>query len=131
MRVFTLAILCALLFVRPIIAQEAKHTNKPHKKLPPVLVQPQPGFDLQEYVLKNLRYPESAKEASVHGRVMVQFWIDEQGSVTDVRVVRGIGGGCDEEAKRVVKGMPAWKPGTYNGKPTKMRYTLPVNFKIE
>jgi protein TonB len=82
-----------------------------------------------KYLSDNLNYPEIAKEANIQGRVLVRFWIDEKGSVEDVQILRGIGGGCDEEVKRVVSKMPRWRPGTFGGKPTKLRYTLPVNFR--
>jgi protein TonB len=62
---------------------------------------------------------------------VVKFVVNEDGHISEVQVVRGIGGGCDEEAKRVVQAMPAWKPGKQNGKAVKVYFTLPIQFKLE
>ncbi len=91
---------------------------------------PSSGFDLPGYLSKNLRYQESANMKNILGRVFVKFVINEDGSVSDCVVVRGIGGGCDEEALRVVNKMPLWKPGMQQGKPVKVYFTLPIQFKL-
>lgn len=65
------------------------------------------------------------------GTVYVQFVVEKDGSISDVKVLRGIGGGCDEEAVRVVKSMPKWKPGKQRGQPVRVYYTLPIDFKIK
>ena len=77
-----------------------------------------PGGDqkLMEYVAKNIKYPQIARETGIQGRVFVGFVVEPDGSVSNVKVLRGIGGGCDEEAMRVVKSMPKWKPGKQRGK---------------
>lgn len=85
---------------------------------------------LLEYVTKNIKYPQIAKDNGISGRVFVTFVIDQNGSVADVRILRGIGGGCDEEAVRVVKTLPKWSPGKQRGKPVKVQYNLPVNFVL-
>ena len=72
-----------------------------------------------------------AIEKGIEGRVFVGFIIDVDGSVTDVKLLRGIGGGCDEEAVRVVKSMPNWKPGKLYGEVVRVSYQIPVNFKLE
>lgn len=92
---------------------------------------PEPSVNVNEFLQKNLRYPELAKENNIQGRVTVRFVVDENGAVSDVNVVKGIGGGCDEEAKRVVMKMPKWKPGKQNGKAVKVYYTLPISFRLE
>ena len=92
---------------------------------------PEPSVNVPEFLQKNLRYPELAKENNIQGRVTLRFVVDEQGNVSDVNVVKGIGGGCDEEAKRVVMKMPKWKPGKQNGKAVKVYYTLPISFRLE
>ena len=84
-----------------------------------------------EYLSGNIKYPEAAKEKNISGRVFIQFVIEKDGSVTNVKVMRGIGGGCDEEAVRVVKAMPKWKPGMQDGKPVRVNYNLPVVFKLD
>jgi periplasmic protein TonB len=92
---------------------------------------PEPSVNVNEFLSKNLRYPELAKENNIQGRVTVRFVVDENGDVSDVNVVKGIGGGCDEEAKRVVMKMPKWRPGKQNGKAVKVYYTLPISFRLE
>lgn len=85
---------------------------------------------LMDFVGKNVKYPEQAKEKEISGRVFIGFVIEKDGSVNKVKVLRGIGGGCDEEAARVVKAMPKWKPGKQKGEPVRVSYMLPVNFKL-
>lgn len=82
------------------------------------------------FVSKNVRYPQQARDANVSGKVYVQFVVRKDGSITDIKTVRGIGSGCDEEAMRVVKSMPNWTPGTQRGKPVDVRMILPVNFSL-
>lgn len=85
---------------------------------------------LFEFIMKNLKYPQQAKEANIRGKVYVQFVVRKDGSITDIKTVRGIGSGCDDEAMRVVKSMPKWVPGTQRGKPVDVRMILPVNFSL-
>ncbi|HXS38077.1 MAG TPA: energy transducer TonB, partial [Flavipsychrobacter sp.] len=92
---------------------------------------PQPSVDINAYLSKNLHYPDAARENNIEGRVILQFVVNEDGVVSDIQVERGIGGGCDEEAVRVLKAMPPWKPGKQNGKAVKVRYNLPISFKLE
>jgi protein TonB len=87
--------------------------------------------ELLEYLAKNIKYPTIARENGIQGTVVIQFVVDKDGSVTEPTVVREVGGGCDEEALRVIKTMPKWIPGKQQGKPVKVRYTLPVKFKLE
>jgi len=91
-----------------------------------------PGGDkaLREYILNNIKYPEVARTSGITGTVYVQFVVEKDGSISDVKVVRGIGGGCDEEAVRVVKSMPRWKPGKQKGQPVRVYFTLPIEFKL-
>ena len=92
-----------------------------------------PGGDqkMYEYLSKNIKYPQIARESGIQGRVFVNFVVEPDGSVSNVMVLRGIGGGCDEEAMRVVKGMPKWTPGKQRGKAVRVSYTLPVVFKLQ
>ena len=85
---------------------------------------------LMEYVSKNVAYPEEAKEKEIQGRVFIGFVVEKDGSIGEVKVLRGIGGGCDEEAVRVIKGMPKWKPGMQKGKPVRVSYQIPIMFKL-
>jgi periplasmic protein TonB len=87
--------------------------------------------ELLEYLQKNIKYPAIARENGIQGTVVVQFVVDKDGSITIPEVVRGIGGGCDEEALRVVREMPKWQPGKQQGRPVKVKFTLPVRFRLE
>lgn len=91
-----------------------------------------PGGDIAriKYLTDNIKYPQMARESSIQGTVYVTFVVERTGSVTDVRVLRGIGGGCDEEAIRVIKGMPKWAPGKQRGKPVRVQFTMPIKFTL-
>lgn len=84
-----------------------------------------------EYLGKNTRYPTLAKESGIQGMVVLTFVVEKSGEISDVKVLRGIGGGCDEEAIRVVKSMPKWAPGKQRGKPVKVQYNLPYRFILQ
>ncbi|MCR4848771.1 MAG: TonB family protein [Bacteroidales bacterium] len=86
---------------------------------------------LADYLAKNIKYPQMARESGIQGRVFISFVVEPDGSVSNVNVMRSLGGGCDEEAVRVVKSMPKWKPGKQRGKPVRVSYILPVNFKLQ
>ncbi len=86
---------------------------------------------LMKYLAQNIKYPPYAKEAGIQGRVFINFVVETDGSITNVKVLRGIGGGCDEEAVRVVKNMPKWKPGMQRGKPVRVSFNLPVKFTLQ
>ena len=92
-----------------------------------------PGGDqkMYQYLGNNIKYPQVARETGIQGRVFVNFVVEPDGSVSNVKVLRGIGGGCDEEAMRVVKSMPKWTPGKQRGKAVRVSYTLPVVFKLQ
>lgn len=92
-----------------------------------------PGGDkaMYEYLANNLDYPESAKEAGIQGRVFVAFVVEKDGSISNVRVLRGIGGGCDEEAVKVVQNMPRWTPGKQRGIPVRVHFNLPIKFTLQ
>jgi len=89
-----------------------------------------PGGDAKmfEYISKNLEYPPLAKENSIQGRVVVQFVVDENGKITNAKILKGIGWGCDEEALKVIHSMPRWKPGKQRNKAVPLRYNLPIRF---
>ncbi|GAP42085.1 protein containing TonB family C-terminal domain [Lentimicrobium saccharophilum] len=82
------------------------------------------------FLQQNIKYPQMARESSIQGTVYVTFVVERDGSVTDVRVLRGIGGGCDEEAIRVIKAMPKWNPGKQRGKPVRVQFNMPIKFTL-
>ena len=83
---------------------------------------------MYRFIQDNLKYPQLALESGIQGKVYLTFVVEEDGSVSNVRVLRDIGGGCGAEAKRVVEMMPKWKPGNQRGKAVRSQYNLPVNF---
>ncbi len=85
---------------------------------------------LMQYLGKNIKYPSLALRNQVEGKVFVNFVVGPSGQITDVKVTKGIGSGCDEEAVRVIKNMPAWAPGKQNGRAVSVSYTVPVTFTI-
>ena len=97
-----------------------------------VWVEQMPQFigDMNGYISNHIHYPAQASSDGTTGKVIVEFVVNEDGSVSNVKVLRGIGGGCDEEAVRVVSGMPVWKPGKQNGKPVKVLFRLPITFVL-
>lgn len=83
-----------------------------------------------QFVQKNLKYPAQARRMGIEGKVFVQFVVDKDGTLTEVKAVKGIGAGCDEEAVRVIEGAPKWKPGKQRGRSVKVRMILPITFKL-
>ena len=86
---------------------------------------------LYKYLAENIHYPEQAKADGIEGKVYVRFIVRDNGDIANVEVERGIGGGCDEEALRVVKSMPKWIPATSEGKLVNVQYVIPINFKLQ
>lgn len=103
---------------------------------PEIFVQEMPEFpggdpERQKFLADNISYPDEASQTGIQGTVYVQFVVDSKGNITDVKILRGIGGGCDEEALRVIKMMPQWHPGRQNGKTVRVLYNMPIVFKIK
>lgn len=97
----------------------------------PEMPVPPGGMDAWvKYLTENLTYPANAKEKGVEGLVVLTFVVREEGKVDSVEVLRGIGGGCDEEAVRLVKNSGIWTPGKIEGKAVPVRMRLPVQFKL-
>ena len=86
---------------------------------------------LTKYLSENIKYPEQAKKDKIQGKVYISFVVEKDGSVADAKVLRGIGGGCDEEALRVVNAMPKWTPGKQRNTPVRVQFNLPVAFKLQ
>ena len=103
--------------------------NAPEGFQPPEYVGGMDAF--YKYLTDNLRYPEQAKADNIQGRVLIRFVVMNDGSIVNVEVARGIGGGCDEEAVRVVKAMPKWKPAVSDGNAVNVQYALPITFKLQ
>ncbi len=101
-----------------------------------VVVEEMPEFPggqsaLMKYLSENIRYPVIAQENGIQGRVICSFVVERDGSITDVQVVRGVDPSLDKEAVRVIQSMPKWKPGKQRGKPVRVRFTLPIVFRLQ
>jgi periplasmic protein TonB len=99
------------------------------------VVEDQPNFPggdeaRMKFLVDNIKYPQMARESSIQGTVYVTFVVERGGNVTDVKVLRGIGGGCDEEAIRVIQSMPKWNPGKQRGKPVRVQFNMPIKFTL-
>lgn len=86
--------------------------------------------DLMKFLQENIEYPDDARDASIEGKVVAKFIVNEDGSISDVTILRGIYPSCDSEVIRVISKMPRWKSGVQNGKEVKVYFTLPVTFKL-
>jgi periplasmic protein TonB len=100
-----------------------------------MVVEQQPEFEggyeaMMNFIKKNMRYPASARRMGIDGTVYVSFVVGKDGTINEVKVLRGISADCDKEAVRVVQMMPPWKAGKQNGKPVFVRFNLPIKFKL-
>lgn len=86
--------------------------------------------ELMKWLSKNLKYPASAQENGIQGRVLVQFVVNKDGSIVEPKVIRSVDPALDKEAMRVVSAMPKWQPGKQRGKTVRVRFTLPVTFRL-
>lgn len=90
------------------------------------------GFNaMYEFIGEIINYPRLAKEIGISGRVFLTFVVERDGSITDVQVTRGIGGGCDEEAVRVIEAMPDWNPGKQREKPVRVQFQMAIKFTLQ
>lgn len=99
-----------------------------------VEVMPQyPGGQIAmlKYIMENIKYPEQAMKEGIQGRVTVSFIVEKDGRVSNVRLLRSVQSSLDKEAVRVVKSMPKWSPGKQKGKPVRVRFNIPVMFKLK
>lgn len=85
---------------------------------------------LYQYIANNIQYPQLARDNAITGKVYVTFFVEKDGRITNPKILRDIGGGCGDEAIRVVKSMPRWSPGKQRGKPVRVQFNLPVNFNL-
>ena len=120
--------------IKEEVVVEEKKAPEPEKIFTAVEEAPKfPGGDaeLYKWLSKNIRYPEMAQQNNIQGRVTVQFVVEKDGSIGEVKVVRGKDPDLDKEAKRVVKSLPKFIPGKMNGQSVRVWYTLPINFKLQ
>lgn len=123
-----------VLKAKEVIAQPEPPKEEEQKVFDVVEQMPQyPGGPsaLFEYLSKNIRYPAVAEENGIQGRVIVTFVVEKDGSITDVKVAKSVDPSLDKEAQRVVKSMPHWIPGKQNGSAVRVKYTVPVTFRLQ
>ncbi len=122
-----------------VVPTEGNGTGVVEEKAPEIftVVEEMPEFPggmagLGAYIQKNLQYPQMAKEAGLSGKCFLKFVVNENGSISDVTVLKGVPGcqECDKEAIRVVKSMPNWKAGKQNGRSVKVFYNIPINYQL-
>jgi TonB family protein len=117
-------------------SKRSENTEKESEEMIFTVVEQMPVFPggqekMMDYLSDNLDYPESAKESGIQGTVYVSFVVRKDGRISDIKILKGIGGGCDEEAVRVVSKMPRWKPATQRGKKVDVLFNLPIVFKLD
>lgn len=119
----------SLLFLVPFISFAQNEEQGGYAEIDPVF----PGGEqaMAEFISANIVYPDSARINCEEGVVYVQFIVEKDGSLSEVTVVRGASPSLDEEAVRVVKMMPNWSPGEQKGEPVRVRFTLPISFRID
>jgi periplasmic protein TonB len=118
-------------YIPPVFEEEAIEETEIF-----IVVENPPSFPGGEearirFLSENIRYPQMARESGIQGTVFVTFVVERDGSVTDVRVLRGIGGGCDEEAVRVIRAMPRWNAGQQRGRPVRVQFNMPIRFTLQ
>ena len=114
------------------VETESIEVNTEETEQEVVIAAPVEAPVLFKYLSENVKYPVIAQENGIQGRVICQFVVNRDGSIVDVEVVRSGGDpSLDKEAVRVIKSMPKWKPGQQRGKPVRVKYTVPVNFKLQ
>ena len=122
--------------IRNYVPQGTTEEEEEEEEIPVAIVDEKPKFmggdqsEFTKWVSNNIVYPEIAKENGISGRVMLQFTVERDGSVTNVVVLRGIDSSLDREAVRVVQSSPKWTPGKQRDRPVRVRYTFPVIFRL-
>ena len=120
----------------PVILEEPINIPEPQTEQSKVfeVVEQMPSFPggdaaLMSFIANNIRFPAVCED--IQGRVVCSFIVERDGSISDVKVVKGVDPALDQEAKRVLKSMPRWNPGKQNGQPVRVKYTVPVTFRVQ
>jgi len=143
----TLMVLFSSSFTPKIIAQDSQKSDntKGQKAIEEKSIQNEEVFTVVEkmpeypggddarikFMVENIKYPEQAKKNGIQGVVFVSYVVEKDGKISNIKTIRGIGGGCDEEAERVISLMPNWKPGIQRGQPVRVQFNLPVRFSLD
>ena len=113
------------------IGQNVKTKSEPFTVVEVMPVFPGGQTALAQYIASHLKYPTVAQENGIQGRVLVSFVVGEDGYVEDVQVIKGVEPMLDKEAVRVIQSLPRWTPGNQQGKPVRVKYTVPVTFALQ
>lgn len=114
----------------PAVIEEAKE-EAPFQYVEQMPTFPDGQDAMYKFIYDRIKYPAIARENGISGSVIVQFVVSKEGDIKNAKVVRGIGGGCNEEALRVVNQMPRWRPGKHNGRAVPVTFTLPIKFVLQ
>lgn len=125
-------IILSFLFIKSY----SQDTSKTKKEEVYIIVEDMPEFPggdkaLKEFIKSNSKYPLQEKNSAKQGKVFVYFVINKEGNVEQINIKRSVNAELDEEAIRIIKSMPKWKPGTQRGNPVKVAYTVPITFNLE
>lgn len=121
----------ALLFSFMTSTAQTKKNNMAYDVVEVMPQYPGGQIAMMKYIMENIKYPKQAMKEGIQGRVTVSFIVEKDGRVSNVRLLRSVQSALDKEAIRVVKSMPKWTPGKHNGKPVRVRFNLPVMFKLK
>ena len=128
--------LMAICCLTTVLAQKTVVSQKDQKEEPFDVVEDMPAFPggmeaMIQFISSNIQYPADAQKQKVDGRVMVNFVVEKDGSITEVKVIKPTFPSLDAEAIRVVKAMPKWKPGYQRGQAVRVQFTMPINFSLK
>lgn len=120
----------------PVYVPPATVEEDPDEKIIFTVVEDMPKFpggdaELMKYIAKSIKYPVIAQENGIQGRVICEFVVEKTGKVTDAKVLRGVDPSLDKEALRVINSMPTWSPGKQRGKAVRVKFTVPINFRLQ
>ena len=118
-------------YVAPTIIEEAPQEDEIFMVVEDMPEPPGGIAELMKFLGKNIKYPTIAQENGIQGRVVVEFVVNRDGTIVDPKVVRGVDPSLDKEAVRVIMSMPKWKPGKQGGKTVRVKYTVPVTFRLK
>lgn len=127
MKIFSLLFFCLIISISSIHAQAEVSSDDGYLAFAQVMPEPVEGLPA---VIKKIQYPPIAKQAGLEGKVFVMAYVDEKGNVDDIKILKGIGGGCEEEVIKVLKATK-FKPGINNGQPVKVKTSLSFTFKLK
>jgi protein TonB len=118
-------------FTPPVVEEEEEDTNQIFTVVEKAPLFPGGETEMMKYISSKIKYPVIAAENGIQGRVICSFIVNKDGKIVDAVVLRGVDSTLDKEALRVINSMPAWSPGEQRGKPVRVKYTLPVLFRLQ